>query len=315
MFLSASSQSVAAAAPARPVGAPVRVSYIISTRNRAARLERTLANVAEFLGPEDELIVVDGASTDATPQVLARHAGMIALVVSEPDRGEAHGINKGALLARGEILKVLSDDDYIYPDAMRQALALMLADPGLDALQCGGEAYSVDPATGAMRLRFYLEAWVERRPQLCGLGLILRRRMLARIGLWDPSFHYTDIDYHHRLWAAHVNYRSCNLKLYRHHLAADSGTLKNAPYLPFDRLRAHMHDAPELPGGGSLIFLLWVQLWLAERAARSRLGRGLLRLLGVVTAPLQRLAGRWRPPAEAQPGPPPPEPHWDGCLR
>ena len=43
---------------------PPRVTYIIATRNRASHLDRALDNVAEYLAPEDELILIDGQSTD-----------------------------------------------------------------------------------------------------------------------------------------------------------------------------------------------------------------------------------------------------------
>ncbi len=45
---------------------PVRVSYAVVTRNRSSHLRALLANVREFIEPEDELIVVDGGSTDET---------------------------------------------------------------------------------------------------------------------------------------------------------------------------------------------------------------------------------------------------------
>ena len=41
-----------------------RVSYIITTRNRASFLDKALENVREFITPEDELIITDGGSTD-----------------------------------------------------------------------------------------------------------------------------------------------------------------------------------------------------------------------------------------------------------
>src|SRR5438094_178863 len=93
----------------------IRVSYLISTKNRAKYLAQTLHNVREFITPADELIVIDGASTDDTRQVVEANKDIVTSFLSEPDRGEAHGFNKGILLSRGEFIKFVTDDDYIYP--------------------------------------------------------------------------------------------------------------------------------------------------------------------------------------------------------
>src|SRR5439155_11758122 len=84
---------------------PVRVSYVLSTRNRADLLDRALAGARELVGREDELIVVDGGSTDRTAAVVEAHADIVSVFLSEPDTGEAHGLNRGLLRARGRFIK------------------------------------------------------------------------------------------------------------------------------------------------------------------------------------------------------------------
>ena len=78
-----------------------RLSYLLATRNRAGFLGPVLDNVAELLGPDDELIVIDGGSTDGTRELLERRRDVVSDFISEPDRGEAHALNKGILRARG----------------------------------------------------------------------------------------------------------------------------------------------------------------------------------------------------------------------
>jgi len=93
-----------------------RISYIFSTKNRAAFLEKALDNCRKFLEPEDELIVIDGASQDNTREVVKKNADIIDVFVSEPDLSGAHASNKAFLLARGRYIKPLpDDDDYIHP--------------------------------------------------------------------------------------------------------------------------------------------------------------------------------------------------------
>ena len=59
-------------------------------------------------------ILVDGASTDGTLDVIEAQRGPNTLVISGPDQGMYDAINKGLKLATGEIVGVLNADDY-YP--------------------------------------------------------------------------------------------------------------------------------------------------------------------------------------------------------
>lgn len=115
-----------------------RVSYTLATKNRAAFLEKALDNCRKFLDPRDELIVIDGASTDNTREVVEKNADIIDVFVSEPDLKGAHGANKAILLARGLYVKPLTDDDDFYPEAMKQAVKVLEAHPEIDLLLCGG---------------------------------------------------------------------------------------------------------------------------------------------------------------------------------
>ncbi|MCT0208151.1 TIGR04283 family arsenosugar biosynthesis glycosyltransferase [Synechococcus sp. CS-1332] len=107
------------------------VSIIIPTLNEAGHLGRTL-NQLEILDPAaDEVIVVDGGSTDAT---LARaHVYGCRVIHSEP-AGRAAQMNRGAAEARGEILCFLHADTLV-PSDLVQLVAVTLADP---AISCGG---------------------------------------------------------------------------------------------------------------------------------------------------------------------------------
>jgi glycosyltransferase involved in cell wall biosynthesis len=204
----------------------VRVSYIISTRNRAKFLAEALRNAREFITPADELIVMDGASTDNTADVVAANRDIVTLFRSEPDSGEAHGFNKGILESKGRFIKFLTDDDYIYPDAMKQAIGVLEAHPEIDALLCGGESFSSGAemqekrfngfhylpnsrqlASDMMNIVFYVT---------CGVGLILSRRILSKTGLFDTTWLCVDTDYMSRMYTCKANFQYLNVKLFRH---------------------------------------------------------------------------------------------------
>ena len=89
------------------------LSYVVTTRNKLPFLEVMLPRLLEALRDDEEVVIVDGASDDGTSSYLASVAAVNhqVTVISEPDVGEAHALNKGLLLARGAIIKVMSDDD------------------------------------------------------------------------------------------------------------------------------------------------------------------------------------------------------------
>jgi GT2 family glycosyltransferase len=129
---------------ATPNESDVHVSYLISTKNRAHHLEKILANVREFITPADELIIADGGSTDGTLELVQANVDLVTTFISAPDAGEAHGFNRAILESRGRLVKFLTDDDYYYPDAMRQGIDYLDDHADIDALVAGGVSYTVD---------------------------------------------------------------------------------------------------------------------------------------------------------------------------
>lgn len=97
----------------------VRVSVIVPVLNESARIAETLGDVRD---DADELIVVDGGSSDGTAEIAAA-AG--ATVVAGVRRGRASQMNAGAEAASGDILLFLHADTRLpqgWAEAVRAAL-------------------------------------------------------------------------------------------------------------------------------------------------------------------------------------------------
>lgn len=58
-----------------------------------------------------EYIIVDGASTDGTLEILKKYEASISILISEQDKGMYDALNKGIALARGEVIGLLNADD------------------------------------------------------------------------------------------------------------------------------------------------------------------------------------------------------------
>lgn len=94
----------------------MKLSIITINRNNAAGLEKTMQSVASQTYKEFEYIVVDGASTDASVEVIKRLApqfGDRIKWISEPDKGIYNGMNKGLCMATGDYLQILNSGDIL----------------------------------------------------------------------------------------------------------------------------------------------------------------------------------------------------------
>jgi glycosyltransferase involved in cell wall biosynthesis len=114
------------------------ITVVTPSFNAAATIEETLRSVRTQDYPHVEHVVVDGASTDGTVDILDRVEGV--RYVSEPDRGLSHAMNKGVAMANGAIIGWLNADDLYLPGALRAV----------------GEAFAARPqaqwATGRCRI-------------------------------------------------------------------------------------------------------------------------------------------------------------------
>lgn len=100
-----------------------RISVITPSLNQAPFLEQAIESVLDQDYPNLEYIVVDGASTDGSVEILERYESRMARWVSEPDGGQTQAINKGFRMASGELVAWLNADDFYLPDALNAVAA------------------------------------------------------------------------------------------------------------------------------------------------------------------------------------------------
>lgn len=101
------------------------VTIITPSFNQARFLRATLESVSGQDYPNVEHIVLDGASTDGSVELLREWASTHSIQwTSQPDGGQADAIQQGVALARGEIIAWLnSDDTYLYPGVISDVVA------------------------------------------------------------------------------------------------------------------------------------------------------------------------------------------------
>jgi glycosyltransferase involved in cell wall biosynthesis len=102
----------------------MKITVVTVAYNAQATIGATLASVAAQRGVDIEHLVIDGASTDDTAQVVAAHARPGLRLISEPDSGLYDAMNKGLRLAAGDAVGFLNADDFF---CRTDALALIAA--------------------------------------------------------------------------------------------------------------------------------------------------------------------------------------------
>lgn len=99
------------------------LSIITINLNNREGLKATLESIGAQKASDFELIVVDGASTDGSTDVIRAHRNIITASMSEPDKGIYNAMNKGVRLAKGNYCYFLNSGDTLYT---RNTIARML---------------------------------------------------------------------------------------------------------------------------------------------------------------------------------------------
>ena len=98
------------------------VTVITVVFNGERYLKDTIQSVVGQTYKNLEYIIVDGGSTDATVDIIREYEDQIDYWISEPDAGIYDAMNKGVMLARGDIIGILNSDDYYEINAIDQVV-------------------------------------------------------------------------------------------------------------------------------------------------------------------------------------------------
>lgn len=118
-----------------------RFSIITVCFNAEKSIGKTVDSLAAQSFRDFEYIVVDGASSDSTLDVVRNHLSFPATIISEKDQGIYDAMNKGISRARGEILYFLNADDCFESDTVLQKIADAFVAHGEPELLWGNVIY------------------------------------------------------------------------------------------------------------------------------------------------------------------------------
>ena len=117
----------------------MKLSIITINRNNAEGLEKTLCSVAAQSFREFEYIVIDGASTDGSVEVIKKYEAQFAHLkwVSEPDRGIYNAMNKGLRMATGDYIQILNSGDCLASNDILERMLAALEEAGNPSILYG----------------------------------------------------------------------------------------------------------------------------------------------------------------------------------
>lgn len=174
------------------------ISIVTPSFNQARYLEATIQSVLSQGYAPIEYILIDGASTDGSVDIIRKHKDRFAYWVSEKDNGQAEAINKGLVRAKGEIVAWLNSDDYYLPNTISEVVKAFEENP--DILMVYGDVLAVDEQGQTINVLKYRQLSFEDLIcfQIVGQpSVFFRRAALEKAGLLDASLHFL-LDHH--LW-------------------------------------------------------------------------------------------------------------------
>lgn len=204
------------------------VSVVLTSYNHAVYLPQAIESaLGQTLG-DIEIVAIDDASTDGSPEILQRYADRIRVVLHETNRGTYATLNEGIALTGAPYIAILNSDDVWLPDKLQKQVAVMESDPRIGLVHTGFGVIDAqgNPIEGnPLGIRFHpnpqgdLLAELLTRNLFITSSVLFRRECIERCGRFEEHlFGMGDWDLWLRI-AEHysIGYVPEPLTLYRLH--------------------------------------------------------------------------------------------------
>lgn len=166
------------------------VTVVTIVKNRKETLAQTISSVLSQSYPNVEYIIVDGASTDGTLEIIKQFDEKIDLWISEPDSGTSDAFNKAVSMAQGNFVFWLSSDDWIDQDFIKTAVAAFL-DSGADFVYGNMVMYKNKKAVAICKgKQDYKKALMSGYPRFNFVTMVVKKECFQAAGLIDTAYKF-----------------------------------------------------------------------------------------------------------------------------
>ena len=187
----------------------MKLSLVTVSYNAAGTIGDTIRSVLtqRLDGFELEYILIDGASTDGTAEIIraVKSERIVVRAVSEPDRGLYDAMNKGLAMATGDVVGIVNADDILEADDVLARIAAAFT-PETDVIW--GDVRFVRELDGPT-VRYctgrFFRNWMFRFGVFpAHPSTFFRREWFGRLGGYSLDYSITaDFEFMHRLFAVH----------------------------------------------------------------------------------------------------------------
>lgn len=169
----------------------MKISIITIVYNRRDTIAEAIESVLQQTYANIEYIIVDGASTDGTVEVVQQYAGQITSFVSERDGGLYDALNKGIAMATGDVIGFLHADDAFYSLNAVAAIADAFLKSDTDSVYA--DLVYVDQLRVDKQVRNWRSGNYERNKFIYGWmpphpTFYVKREVYLRLGLYNTEF-------------------------------------------------------------------------------------------------------------------------------
>ena len=171
------------------------ISIVTPSYQHGRFLEWTIRSVILQDYPQLEYVMMDGGSTDQTPEIMARYRRHFAHLESAKDGGQADAVARGFAHTSGEIMAYLNSDDVLAPGALEFVARFFADNPGVDSIYSHRVFIDENNRVDSYWLlpehrNGIMKRWDYIPQETC----FWRRRIYEQAGGIDPSFRFA-LDY------------------------------------------------------------------------------------------------------------------------
>jgi glycosyltransferase involved in cell wall biosynthesis len=167
----------------------MKVSIITVCYNSSKTIENTILSVANQTYENIEYIIVDGNSTDNTCIIVKKHEDKIDKFISETDSGLYDAMNKGIILATGDLIGILNSDDTFYSNKTIEEIVTFHKRNDIEA----SVGNIIQHKENGKSIRFYSSKYWN--PQMLKIGfmpphpsIFLKRELFNKLGCYDLGY-------------------------------------------------------------------------------------------------------------------------------
>jgi glycosyltransferase len=168
----------------------MKISIITVVFNNRAVIEDALLSVARQKDADIEHIVIDGGSADGTLDIVKKHSDKISKFVSEPDHGIYDAMNKGIMMATGDIIGFLNSDDVLANDSILKHVSQLFENNNIEALYGDLEYVTADLSkvirswiSGPYDSNAFQKGWVPPHPTFYA-----KKEVYKKCGVFNLQF-------------------------------------------------------------------------------------------------------------------------------